>query len=158
MRWELNHSHPLRVDIGEYGRLIEKVCEEATGMPHIPRHIREHAKQIVKFVQSYYPTRGRRRTAIVVAALGIARGNRDVDELRDLVYRAKKLTGEDIPDGQIQNTLEDLRAFLKLLPLYRESRTRRFELTPEEKMVLRVLRGRALTREQFSNRENVSPT
>jgi len=154
------HSHPLRIDVGEYGGLIERICEDALNAPRIPRSTKEYARQIIKLVQIYYPTRGRRRIAIVVAALGIARGSTDISDLKDLLHRAKLLTGEDIPIGQIHNTFKDLRKFLELLPLYKSkcepNRTCHFKLTPEERRVLKALRGRALMRERFSSWENNS--
>jgi hypothetical protein len=155
------HSHPLRIDLGEYEWLIDRICGDSLNAPRVPRSTKEYARQIIKLVQTYYPTRGRRRIAIIVAALGIARGSTNVSDLKDLLFRAKLLTGEDIPPGQIQNTFKDLRKFLELLPLYRSKcgakRDCYFKLTSEERRVLRALKGRTLVRELFSRCESNSP-
>jgi hypothetical protein len=129
------HSSPLRPNLGEYGRLIDVISEDLSDIPRIPRHVREGTKKIVKLLTTYYPTQGRRRTAIVVVAMAIARGNRNLNEFQDLLHRVKYFLGEEIPKGQLKNTFEDLSAFLKNLKIYKLNRRQSFKLTQQEKNV-----------------------
>ena len=144
----IHHSSPLRSDLGEYGRLMDIICEDIPNLPRVPHYVREGAKRIIKLVRTHYPTQGRRTAAIVVVALGIARGNRNANDFQDLLYRVKHFTGEEIPQGQIHNTFEDLRTFLKLLPLYKSNRRYDFKLTFEEKRVLRALKAKISQQER----------
>jgi len=145
----IHHSSPLRSDLGEYGRLIDIICEDLPNLPRLPHYAREGAKRIIKLVRTHYPTQGRRRIAIVVVALSIARGNHNVNDLRDLLHRVKHFTGEEIPQGQVHNTFEELHIFLKHLTSYKSNRRRYvFRLKPEEKRVLRVLKSKTSQRER----------
>lgn len=149
LQQEFLHCSPLRLDLGEYGRLIDIICEDIPNFPRVPHYAREGAKRIIKLVRTHYPTQGRRRTAIVTVALGIARGDHDINDLQDLLHRVEHFTGEEIPQGQVHNTFEELHAFLKHLPLYKLNRRRYvFRLKPEEKRVLRVLKSEMSQRER----------
>lgn len=141
----MKHSSPLK-SISKYDELIDRLCDGFSNFQPIPRAIREGAKRITRLVQAYFPTRGRRRIAIAIVAIGIARGNRDINYIKDLVYRANILCGQEVPWGQIQNTFEDLQAFLANLNLYKERYKERrkiaaFRYTPEERKILRILRS-----------------
>jgi len=138
------HHSPIEPYLGIYGRLIKTICEDIPDFPRVPKYVREGAKKIIELVLKHYTTQGRRRIAIVVAALGIARGNRNVSEIQDLVERVKYLTGEEIPRGQVRNTFKDLHTFLRLLPLYKSNRRDNPKLTPQEKVVLKILKAKSL--------------
>ncbi|MBO3842927.1 MAG: hypothetical protein FGF48_11035, partial [Candidatus Brockarchaeota archaeon] len=141
--------------------LIDTICEDIPNLPRIPLYIREGAKRVIKSVQTHYSMRGRRRIAIVVVALGIARGDDKLEDLKDLLYRAEYFTSEKIPQGQIRNTFEDLRTFLRQLHLYKSNRRGAFNsFTAEERMVLKVLRAERLPqrgRQILTTREYLSP-
>lgn len=139
----IHHSSPLGSDLGEYGRLIDIICEDAPNLPRLPHYLREEAKKIIKLVRTHYPTQGRRRTCIVVVALGIARGEQRANDLQDLLYRVKHFTGQEIPRGQVHNTFKELRTFLKNLHIYKSNRRKNvYKLKPEEKPVLRFLKSK----------------
>jgi len=143
------HSSPLESDLGDYGRLLDIICKDIPNLPRIPHYIKEGAKKIIKIVRNYYPTQGRRRTAIIIVAIGIARGDHNINLLKDLRYRVKHLTGEEIPEGQVHNTFEELQTFLKNLPIYKLHRRKHvFKLKPEEKIVLRKLKTKTSHRER----------
>jgi len=145
----IHHSSPLRFDLGKYGELVDLICEDAQNLPQLPHYLREGAKRIIKLVRTHYPTQGRRRIAIVVVALSIARGDHDVNDLKDLLHRAKhlraskRIKGNEIPQKQIENTFEELRTFLepKILHIYKSNRRCAYarKLRSEEKRVLRSL-------------------
>lgn len=143
------HSAPLGSDLGAYGRLLDIICKDIPNLPRIPHYIQEGATKIIKIVRNYYPTQGRRRTVIIIVAIGIARGDHNINALKDLQHRVKHLTGEEIPEGQVHNTFEELQTFLKNLPIYKLNRRKHgFTLKPEEKRVLRDLKSKASRRER----------
>jgi hypothetical protein len=122
--------------------LINILCEDIPNLPRIPYYVQEGARRIIKLILTYYPTQGRRRIAIVVVSLAIARGNYKINELKDLLHRVKYFMGKEIPRGQISNTFEDISTFLINLEKYRLNRRRYFKLTPEEKRILKILKGK----------------
>jgi hypothetical protein len=105
----------------KYRHLIEVVCRDIPNFPRVLEFTRKGAEQIINLVEKYFPTKGRRRTAIVVAALGIARGNKCVNDLQDLLHRVKYFMDESIPIGQMQNTFCDLYTFLKFIDFYKQA-------------------------------------
>jgi hypothetical protein len=132
------------LDLGEYGRLIDILCEDIPNLPRIPYYAQEGARRITKLILTYYPTQGRRRIAIVVVALAIARGNYEIHDFKDLMHRVKYFVGEEIPKGQIYNTFEDISTFLRNLEKYKLNRRRYFKLTPEEKRILKIIKRKHL--------------
>jgi len=136
------HSAPLTFDLGEFGKLLNKLCGDVPEFPPIPNYVKKEAEQILKTVLRYYVTRGRRREAWIVAAVGYARGNLDVKDLQDLLERVKYFTGKEIPEGQVKNTLEELITFLNNFPSFRSNRKYIFKYKPEEKRYLKMIRAK----------------
>jgi hypothetical protein len=105
--------------------------------------VKHQAARILYSVSRRYPTQGRRLTAFVIAALGIARGNGKPEELHDLLERVHYFFGMEIPSGQIEHTFHEIQAFLKHRRIYEWHPLKlRKGLTPEERKLLSVLRSR----------------
>jgi hypothetical protein len=134
------HSHPLSRNIGKFGEILNRACNIAN-FPQIPCYIKDGAYNILWSIHNHlYPTRGIRREAFVVAALGIARGDKKVNELEDLVRRVEYVSGKKIPPRQIKNVFYATRNFLKYHRLYplRPHKA----LTYEDKKLLKILRSK----------------
>lgn len=146
MRGIDSHNYPLLPYLGKLGNLLDRICDGNSNFRPIPKYVKEGARQILLLVLRHYPTRGRRLSVIVLTSLGIARGDNDISDLQDLIHRVESMLGEKIPPGQVFNTFQELRTFLRLRHVYKESKKvpRYTKFTSEELRILRFLKRREM--------------
>lgn len=113
MRRQSKHHYPFPQDIGRFQLLLNSICD-IPEFPPIPKYVKNEARRILFGIYHRYHIKGTRREAYVIAALGVARGSRTVDDLQDLIQRVEYILGKKIPQGQIKNTLNKIHHFLKL--------------------------------------------
>jgi hypothetical protein len=138
------HSYPLIPKLNKFNQLLDLFCKHIPSFRPVPSYVKEGAKLILSIIESHnYPTQGRYLEAFVIASLGIARGDERPGDLQDLVNRGESIFGRRVPQGQIRNTFNGLKTFLKYHHLYERCYHKpKGIFTPEDRKILSFLRSR----------------